>query len=234
MAASKLFPLAAALCIAGTTLKADSGEEILKRVDHYRYPWPEFSVEVTLQDGKVKQQWQVVVRENGDARVEGLSEKEKGRVVLFLKDDLWLVLPNAKRPVKVSPQQRMLGPAAGGDIARFKFSGDYAVAKDSEEPVDGAPARRLELQAKTKALSYQSAVLWINREGAPIKADFYYGSGKLARSARYGDLSREAGVQVLSNLRLEEPSGRGVTLEFAHWKPIHADDQWFQLPGHSE
>jgi len=199
-------------------------------VDRYRYPWPSFSMEVTLQDSKVEQQWRVQVRENGDARVEGLSAKEQGRVVLLLKEQMWLLLPNAKRPVKVSPQQRLLGPAAGADVARFRFSGDYTLTEEREEALDGRPARRLELAATRKGLSYPKAVLWLTGEDQPLQSEFFYASGKLARTARFGAIVAERGVQVLSGLELEEPNGRKVKLAFAHWKPASLEDRLFQLP----
>jgi hypothetical protein len=226
MAGSRLplFALAAS-CLLGQT-----AEETLQRVDRYRYPWSSFSVDVTLQDGKVQQKWRVLVRANGDARVEGLSEQERGRTVLMLQEQMWLLLPNAKRPVKVSPQQRLLGPAAGGDVARFRFAGDYLLASEREELVEGLPARRLELQAKRKSLSYQKAVLWLDADGRPLKSDFFYASGKLARTARFGTIVSEQGAHVLSSLELEEPSGRKVRLAFSHWKPTQAEDRLFQLP----
>ena len=220
----------ALVVLAASCLLGQSAEETLQRVDRYRYPWSSFSVDVTLQDGKVQQQWRVLVRENGDARVEGLSEKERGRTVLLLKEQMWLLLPKAKRPVKVSPQQRLLGPAAGGDVARFRFSGDYTVTSEHEELVEGMPTRRLELQAKRKSLSYQKAVLWLNREGQPLKSEFFYASGKLARTARFGAIVAEQGAQVLSSLELEEPSSKKVRLGFSHWKPAQAEDKLFELP----
>ena len=229
MAGSRLCRFALA-GLAGCFLIGQSAEETLRRVDRYRYPWSSFSVDVTLQDGKVHQQWRVLVRGNGDARVEGLSEKERGRAVLMLKEQMWLLLPNVKRPVKVSPQQRLLGPAAGGDVARFRFSGDYTLTGEREELVDGVATRRLELQAKRKSLSYQKAVLWLNGDGQPLKSDYFYASGKLARTAHFGAVVSEQGAQVLSSLDLEEPFGRKVRLGFSHWKPVPVDERLFQLP----
>lgn len=229
MDAARLRGAAAALIVAAT-VRGQSGEEALKRVDRFRYPWPSFSVDVELQDGKVQQQWRVLVRENGDARVEGLSEKERGRAVLLLKDQMWLLVPGAKRPVRVSPQQRLFGPAAGGDIARFRFSGDYTLAAEREEDLEGTPARRLELQAVQKQQSYQKAVLWVDREARPLKSDFFYASGKLARTARFGPLAAEQGAQVLSTMDLEDAGGRKVTLRFSRWKPAHPEERLFQLP----
>ncbi len=211
-------------------LSAQDASAILKQVDRCRYPWPSFSMDVTLKDGKAKQRWRVLVRENDDARVDGLSEKEKRRTVLLLGDQMWLLLPGSKLPIKISPQQRLLGPAAGGDIARFRFFADYTAANQEEEELDGKPCKRLDLQAKRPATSYRTATLWTTREGTPLRCDFYFASGKLARTAQFGPLVEEGGVQVLSSLRLAEPSGRSVDLEFSRWKPVVIESRLFELP----
>ena len=226
MAAGRIGILLAAAAVLG----AQSSDELLRRIDRFRYPWPAFTVDVGIQDGKTQQAWRVLVRENGDARVEGLSDKEKGRTVLLLGDQMWLLLPTAKHPVKVSPQQRLMGPAAGGDIARFRFAGDYRVLAEKEDTLDGAPARRLDLQAEAKNLSYQRASLWLNAERQPLRAEYYYASGKLARTAAFGPVEPEHGAQVLRSLDLEEPSGRKVKLTFTRWRPATPDEHAFQLP----
>lgn len=210
-------------------LSAESPESLLKRVDRLRYPWPSFCMEVSLQSGKTQQQWRVQVRENGDARVEGLSEKEKGRTVLLLGDEMWLLLPKAKNPVKVSPQQRMLGPAAGGDIARFRFAADYAPLSETETTLDGKPCHRLELQAKRNTLNYRTATLWV-ADGRPLRAEFFLASGKLARRVLFGNVRTTHGIQVITNMILEEPSGQRAELQFEDWKPSKIDDNLFQLP----
>lgn len=218
----------------GTLLQAAPAEELLKQVDRLRYPWPSFSAELELKAGKLQQRWLVRVRENGDARVEGLSEKEKGRTVLLLGDQMWLLLPNAKKPVKVSPQQRLLGPAAGGDIARFRFAADYTVSGDSSEALDGKTCRRIELQAKRPSISFRTATLWTTLDGKPLKAEFFLPSGKLAKIVKYGPLLSAHGLPVLSGLELEEPSGRSAGLRFGAWKPVPAEDALFLLPTESK
>lgn len=187
-------------------------------------------MEVELKDGKVVQRWRVTVRGNGDARVDGLSEREKGRSVLLLGDQMWLLLPGAKRPIKVSPQQRLLGPAAGGDIARFRFATDYTIAGEREEMLGSQPRKRLDLQAKWQGNSYRKAVLWVTPDGAPVRCDFYFASGKLARTALFGPLVPAGAAQVLSELQLEEPSGRKAQLAFSHWQPQTVEDRLFELP----
>ncbi len=210
---------------------AQSGEEILARVDRLRHPWSAFTVELEVKDVKVAQRWKVSARENGDARLDGLSEKEKGRAVLMLGDQMWLLLPGSKRPLKVTPQQRMLGPAAGGDVARTRFRQDYTVQELGEETLEGRPCWRLELVARTTLVSARTVRLWVAKEPLlPLRAEFHLASGKLARSAVFGPPVQALGQAVLSRLELTEPNGAKVELVFSGWSKGGVAPELFQLP----
>jgi len=220
------------LFLAALPLLAQSGEEILARVDRLRHPWPAFTVELTVKVPKAAQRWKVSARENGDARLDGLSEKEKGRAVLLLGDQMWLLLPGTKRPVKVTPQQRMMGPAAGGDVARTRFREDYTVQAVAEEPLDDQACWRLELTAKRPALSARQVVLWVAKEGTlPLKAEFRLASGRLARTARFGPPVQAHGQSVLSRMEIEEAGGAAVELAFGNWIRGGVAPGAFDLPG---
>lgn len=225
-------PLAALFFVpALLAAQAPEGAELLAKVDRLRNPWPAFSVQLALSDGRHEQRWKVTARENGDARVEGQSDKEKGRTVLVLGDEMWLLLPNAKRPVKVTPQQRLLGPASGGDVARTRFAADYAVTARAEESVDGKACWRLDLAAKRPSISFRTARLWILKEGeAPLKAEFYLPSGKLAKTARFDAPVQTRGVRVLPRTVLQEPNGDQVELRFSEWQKASPDAALFELP----
>lgn len=219
------------LFLAALPLLAQSGEEILARVDRLRHPWPVFTVELTVKDPRAAQRWKVSARENGDARLDGLSEKEKGRAVLLLGDQMWLLLPGTKRPVKVTPQQRMMGPAAGGDVARTRFREDYAVQAVTEEPLDDQVCWRLELIAKRPVLSARQVVLWVAKEGSlPLKAEFRLASGRLARTARFGPPVQVRGQPVLSRMEIEEAGGTAVELAFGNWTRGGVAPGAFDLP----
>jgi hypothetical protein len=221
----------ALIAVAALPLLAQSGEEILARVDRLRHPWPAFTVELTLQAAGSSQHWKVSARENGDARLDGLSPKEKGRAVLLLGDQMWLLLPGSKRPVKVTPQQRMMGPAAGGDVARTRFREDYAVQAFAPGDLDGQDCWRLELMARRPSLSARQVVLWVAREGSlPLKAEFRLASGKLARTATFGPSLQAHGQPVLSRMEIEEPSGARAELVFGNWSRGGVDPALFELP----
>lgn len=207
-------------------------EAILARVDRMRHPWPAFTVELTLDAGRATQRWRVAARENGDVRLDGLSDREKGRAILQTGDDLWLLLPGTRRPIRVTPQQRLMGPAAGGDIARTRFHQDYRAVALAEEALDGRPAWRLDLEARRPALSARTVRLWVDRAtGAPIQAEFRLASGKLARTARFGPPVQAAGRTVLERMEVLEPDGAKATLTFDHWRPGGVEAAWFVLPG---
>lgn len=217
------------LCCA--PLMAQSSDELLAQVDRLRHPWPSFTVEIGLKSAKASQRWKVSARENGDARVEGLSEKEKGRAVLVLGDAMWLLLPGTKRPIKVTPQQRLLGPAAGGDIARTRFAEDYSVKEKAEDALDGTPCWRLSLAAKRPSTSFRTASLWVARSGArPLKAEFFLPSGKLAKTALFAAPQAQRGASVLVRMDLVEPRGAKAELHFDHWAPAVMDPKLFELP----
>lgn len=206
-------------------------EEILARVDRLRHPWPAFTVELTVATEKASQRWRVAAREDGDARLDGLSDKEKGRAVLLRGDDMWLLLPGTKRPLKVTPQQRLLGSAAGGDVARTRFSEDYRAEGMAEASFEGRPCWCLDLVARRPALSARTVRLWVARnDGAPLRAEFHLASGKLARTADFAPPARAQGRPVLQGMTLTEADGSTASLTFAHWHPGGVDPAWFELP----
>jgi len=219
------------LLLAALPVLAQSGEEILARVDRLRHPWSAFQVELTVQDGKVTQRWRVSARENGDARLDGLSAKEKGRAVLMLGDQMWLLLPGSKRPLKVTPQQRMMGAAAGGDVARTRFRKDYMVRELNEDVLDDRACWRLDLAARTTALSARTVRLWVAKERLlPVKAEFLLASGKVAHTALFGPPVQALGQPVLSWMQLAEPGGAKAELTFSGWLKGGVEAELFELP----
>jgi outer membrane lipoprotein-sorting protein len=220
------------LACASLSLLAQSGEEILDRVDRLRHPWPIFSVELTVKDAKAEQKWRVSTRENGDTRLDGLSSKEQGRSILMLGDQMWLLLPGTKRPMRVTPQQRLLGPAAGGDVARTRFREDYQVQTLTEETLGGVTCWLLDLIARRPASSARKVLLWVAKDGLiPLKADFHLASGKLARTAQFEPPIQALGRPVMPGLMLSEANGTEVTLHFSNWTKGGVAASLFALPG---
>jgi outer membrane lipoprotein-sorting protein len=209
-----------------------NGDDLLMKVDRLRHPWPNFSMELSLKDGKSEQRWKVLARENGDARVEGLSEKEKGRAVLVLGESMWLLLPTAKKPVKISPQQRLMGPASGGDIARSRFRDDYSVESTQEVDHNDTQMWELSLRAKRPSVSYRSVKLYVGKaDELPKDANFLLASGKAAKKVAFVTGGNANGKAVLLGMDVKDGDGRNATqLRFDHWTPATVDPKYFELP----
>jgi hypothetical protein len=209
---------------------ASEDQALLARIDRLRHPWPAFTVEMVLEAPRVQQRWRVCVRENGDVRVEGLSAKEKDRVVLMLGEELWMRVPGSRRPLKVTPQQRLMGPASGGDLARLRFAEDYLVEARREEPLEGKPSLRLDLKARRPSCTWRSAQLWLDAAGTrPLRAAFLMPSGRMAKQMVFEAPVKVHGLPVIPALRIEEPGGAQATLRFERWEPGRVDASRFRL-----
>lgn len=184
-----LFCLLSSLSAAlGEDLTAD---EILKKADMVRGAGKSVVIEAIISSIKPE-------KENISGEFEILSKyqekktlvkflfppRDKGKFFLMLGDDCWIYLPNTRKPVRISPLQRLLGNASYGDIARPTYGGDYYAELLRTEESENKECFVLELKAKNKKVAYHRVIYRVQKENFhPIKADFYTFSGKLMKTA---------------------------------------------------
>ena len=122
--------------------------------------------------------------------------KVKGRKVLQIDRNMWFIKPGLRKPVSISPRQKLMGAAAYGDIASTNYAGDYNISGSSEDNINGEPCHRLTLVAKDKKVTYDKIEYWISRDkNVGIKAEFYTISGKMLKWAaiEYGNKIKNEG-----------------------------------------
>ena len=170
-------------------LAGDDPAAILARVDAARNPLDSFSVDVELTSfsGSSSESSKYRVYGKGSDRsvVEFMAPAtEKGKFLLMLRDAMWIYMPSASRPIRISPLQRLMGQASNGDVARTNFTVDYnptALTTDGNTWV-------LDLAAKDPSVAYARVRLWVDKgTNAATRADFYVVSGKLIKRAYYHD-----------------------------------------------
>jgi len=176
------------------TLRAEDAATVLARTDQYRNAIASFAVDVeltnTTPDGRHETSKFRVYGKGSDRSVVEFTapQTEKGKVLLMLRDAMWIYMPSASRPIRISPLQRLMGQASNGDVARMNFSVDYqpeSIAEDAGDLV-------LDLAAKDPAVAYNRVRLWVDRKSfEPRRAEFYVVSGKLIKRATYGAESVE-------------------------------------------
>lgn len=111
------------------------------------------------------------------------SPADAGQKVLMKAENFWMFMPKSRRPIRITPMQKLLGEASLGDVANLGWSKQYQIK--SEKFVDGAI--HIELIAKKGNASYQKVSLQIaENDNFPIKADLYLRSGMLSKTATFG------------------------------------------------
>lgn len=119
----------------------------------------------------------------------------KGSKMLQVERNMWMTKPGLRKPVAISPRQRLTGQAAIGDIAATNYAKDYTAKYLREEVLEGEACHVLELSAITRQATYDRITYWVSvKRGLAVKADFLSLSGKRLKSATF-----EYGNQVVVN-----------------------------------
>jgi hypothetical protein len=190
--------------------------EIVARADSVRSPDTDFFVDVTitsLSSGKEAKvtKYEVFLKGRENTLIKTMYPPiERGRSILMKGLDLWVYLPNIRRPVRISLQQRLVGEVSYGDIARVNFSGDYKAKIIREETIDGKTYYVLDLTARNMRVTYHRAAYWVQIENFhPFKAEFHSISGKLLKICHYEDYQDRMGRLRPMKLILEDPLRKG-------------------------
>jgi outer membrane lipoprotein-sorting protein len=218
-------------------MPADSPQEILKAVDSIRAPGRDFAfgLKVTyLRTGKqpVVQRFDAAVKDASKSLVKFTSPAEiRGRVLLMAGQDLWMYIPTVNQPIRISAQQRLLGPVSNADAARVIYSYDYSAELLGEEKVEGVTCHKLELKPKTAEAAYGRIVLWAdNRTHQPIRAQFYAFTGKLLKTASYKGYQTVLGKErpMVVDVRDEIRDGEVSRMEYSRLRIANTPDSYFK------
>jgi len=110
----------------------------------------------------------------------------KGRMLLMLDRNMWFLKPGLRKPVPISPRQKLSGGAANGDIASTNYAGNYEAQYVSDELAGGVDCYLFELLSNTRKATYDRIRYWISKDrNVGVKAEFYTVSGKLLKTARF-------------------------------------------------
>lgn len=192
----------AALAFSGAAQAAPTAQEILAASDAIRNPGESFSLTSTLteyKDGKQTDSNTLTVYAKADpasGQFRNLLRfvapaRDANKLMLKSGNDLWFFDPATKASIRISPQQRLLGQAANGDVMTVNLARDYqATLAGEEEVVDGdrkaRQSHKLLLDATAPDVTYQKIEMWIEKDSnRTVKARFLTDSGRLLKTAYY-------------------------------------------------
>ncbi|MEK7357543.1 MAG: outer membrane lipoprotein-sorting protein [Bdellovibrionota bacterium] len=139
----------------------------------------------TTEDGE-KSEREFLIKAQGDnSYVEATQpSRTKGEVYIFNDRSMWFFKPSLKRPVSISPRQKLSGQAANGDIASTRYSRDYDATIEKAEVYDGEKTHVLMLKAKSNNLTYDRIRYWISdSKQLAVKAEFLTLQGQVFKTA---------------------------------------------------
>lgn len=224
------------LALAALPLRAEDGAVILARVDQFRNPLQSFAIDVDLtsytKDGKSESsKFRVYGKGSDKSVVEFVAPaSDKGKFLLMLRDAMWIYMPSASKPIRISPLQRLMGQASNGDVARTSFTVDYNPGSVTEEDWEGKHTFVIDLVAKDPTVAYNRVRLWVDRANdEPLRADFYVVSGKLIKRAYYREYGLMNGQRVVTSVEIEDllRAGNRTVMHYANLAPRDNPDKMF-------
>lgn len=201
-----------AACAAAVAQAAPDAQSILAQSDAVRNPQESFRAVTTLieyRNGKEVERDTLQVYSKADTHggqyrslVRFVAPaRDAGKLVLKNGNDLWFFDPGSKATIRISPQERLLGEAAEGDVVTVNFALDYkAVLAAQEDVQDGEHqlhhAYKLALTAVSPDVTYDHIEMWIdNQSHHPIKSRLYAQSGALLKTAYYRHYETQLGQE---------------------------------------
>ena len=162
--------------------------------------------------------------------------RDTGKLMLKTGTDLWFYDPSTKASVRISPQQRLMGQAANGDVVTVNFAHDYQASLAGEESAqDGERRKRnaykLALTASNEDATYPAIELWVDVETKwPIKARFLSDSGRLLKTAFYRKFQNQLGAErPTETVIIDGVNTQAVTLvRMTDFQARNLPVSWFQ------
>ena len=162
--------------------------------------------------------------------------RDADKLLLKNGNDLWFYDPASQASVRLSPQQRLLGQAANGDVVTVNLAREYTAETLGEEDMaDGDKVMRravkLGLIAAAPEVTYHRAELWLDKTTArPIRARFFAESGRLLKTAFYRKFQPALGRERPSEVVIIDGLDAGwvTVLRYSDWAYRDIPDLWFQ------
>jgi outer membrane lipoprotein-sorting protein len=162
--------------------------------------------------------------------------RDAGKRVLLDGHSLWFFDPDSKVSVRISPQQRLIGQAAIGDILTVNLAVDYAATIAGVEKIDDATRQprqcwHLELKAANDLATYSRVEYWVEQGSFyPIKGKFYSDSGRLLKILYFRNFAQYLGAVRPTEAVIIDAVDTSLvtTAAFGQYAYQEIPEAWFQ------
>ena len=231
----------AALPVRGSAPRAAAPDSasLLRKIDSFRVPYDEFLLRVRLTSrigARVEETalFDAYISGPEKSLIVAREHENRGMKLLYIREDMWIHLPDTRRPLRITPMQRLMGEASNGDIARVSLTEDYTAEDQGPAVEESVDCRRILLTAARESAPYARIVLFVRASDfRSVKAEFFLPSGKRFKTARYEDYRPLEGRMVLTRMTITDDlqRERTTTLEYLAFKKISIPARYFNKNG---
>lgn len=223
-----------------------SAQEIVKRADQVRNPKNPFTLENKLTEydsGKVKSELKLQIFAKEDPATGQFKNvvlykepaRDAGKIVLLNGTKMWFYDPASKASVRISPQQRLIGQAAEGDVVTANLAHDYDAKLTDSDTIDDADHKKhkcfhLDLKPSKDEAVYSRIEYWVDEESfQPIKGKFYSDSGRLLKIAYYHNYEKQLdALRPTEVIIIDAVNSKLVTtMNFANLREKNIPENWY-------
>jgi len=210
-------------------------DELLRYSDLSRNGWNSYSVTTTIlnyEDGDLKEKgvFDVSMKGMNKTLVKFMNADVKGQYLLMVDDDMWIYMPNTRKPIRITPLQRLMGDASNGDVARTRYAEDYAAKILRDETFNGHACYVLELTAKRDGATYKRIEYWIEKTThQPKRAEIYLISGKHYKSITFDKYENLDGKILLTQMTITDRlrEGRSTIMKYSSYAERELPEKYF-------
>jgi outer membrane lipoprotein-sorting protein len=247
MTRTYLLAALACLLIVSRTAGAQTATDIVAATDKVRNPQEPFRSTITLTEyvsGRERGHDTLVVFSKQDlatGQFRNLVQyvepaRDAGKRVLLDGRSLWFYDPASKTSVRISPQQRLIGQAAIGDVLTVNLVADYnSTLLGTEKVTDATRTDRqcwhLDLKASSDRAAYNRVEYWVEQDTFyPIKGKLYSDSGRLLKIVYFRNFAKRLGaVRPAEEIIIDAvDTSLATTATFGDESYQEVPDVWFQ------
>src|SRR3954454_22389877 len=165
-----------------------SPDDLLRRSDIGAFAPSSFRARLELKTASPGGNHQIEVWRSGAEKmlIRFLDPAERGKYLLRLENQLWLLAPNAKKPVHLSPSYRLYGGATLDEVLGLRLTREYHVESSSREMDPGGAIVVFELRARSERMLFPQVHYVVHEATArPISATYRLRSGKDATMVEF-------------------------------------------------
>ena len=214
---------------------AIDGTALLKQVDRNLSPdsYESYRKLINIEPDGKKKEFTLFTVKKGIDKVASLfiaPASEKGRSTLRLGDNMWLLIPNVGKPIRITSLQSVVGGVFNNaDILQLDYAAEYDVEKVEEKGGEYL----LYLKAKTKTVAYDRLKIWADKKNVlPTKIECLTEADMLIKTLYFKDVkSFGGGITRPSVIETDSPLYKGYksVMIFAGIKKRDFKDEVFTL-----